>query len=67
MLEATFHLIFILSALFVVGLLALVGMLILLFTSPEPTRTSVKATDILAREGYTDPPRIRRRKDLTRV
>lgn len=67
MLEATFSLMFILSALFVVGLFALMGMLILLFTSPEPTHTSVKATDILAREGYTGPPRIRRRKDLTHV
>lgn len=67
MLTVTFYLMLILSALFVVGLLALMGMLILLFTSPKPTHTSVKATDILAREGYTDPPRIRRRLELAHV
>lgn len=67
MFGVTLYLILILSALFVVGLFALMGMLILLFMSPETTHTSVKATDILAREGYTDPPRIRRRKELAHV
>lgn len=67
MLTVTFYLMLILSALFVVGLFALMGMLILLFTSPKSAHTSVKATDILAREGYADPPRIRRRKELAHV
>lgn len=66
MLKAIFFLLLALSAMFAIGFFAIMGVLDLLAKSSESTRTSVKAADILAREGYNIPPRTRRRKDLAR-
>lgn len=64
MLKITFFIILALSAVFVLGLFAIACMFVLLYKSSEITYTPVKASDILAREGYTAPPRTRRRKEL---
>lgn len=66
MLKFTFFLLLALSAMFAIGFFAVMGVIVLLAKSSESTRTSVKAVDILAREGYDMPPRTRRRKDLAR-
>lgn len=66
MFKVTFFTLLFLSALFVIGFLAIMAMFDLLVKSQGVTRTSVKAVDILAREGYDMPPRTRRRKDLAR-
>ena len=65
MLQDTFFLI--LSAMFAFGFSTLVGMFVLLHNSSQLATASVKASDILSREGYDTPPRTRRRKELAYV
>lgn len=69
MLKVTFFFILALFAMFAIGFLAIMAMFDLVYKSPELTRTrnTVKAVDILAREGYVGPPRTRRRRDLAHV
>lgn len=67
MFKVTFFSLLFLSALFAIGFLAIMGMFALVYKSQEFAYTPVKAADILAREGYTAPPRTRRRKDLAHV
>ena len=67
MFKVTFFSLLFLSALFAIGFLAIMGMFALVYKSQEFAYTPVKAADILAREGYTAPPRTRRRKDLAYV
>ena len=66
MFKVTFFSLLFLSALFAIGFLAIMGMFSLVYKSQGLAHTPVKAADILAREGYTAPPRTRRRKVLAR-
>lgn len=67
MLKVTFFLILALFAMFAFGFIAIMAMFDLIYKAPELTRNSVRAVDILAREGYDIPPRTRRRKELAYV
>lgn len=67
MLKVTFFLILALFAMFAIGFIAIMATFDLIYKAPELTRKSVRAVDILAREGYDIPPRTRRRKELAHV
>ena len=67
MLKFTFFFLLALFAMFAIGFIAILAMFDLIYKAPELTRNSVRAVDILAREGYNAPPRTRRRKDLAHV
>lgn len=65
MLQDIFFLI--LSALFAFGFSILMATFVLIYKTPNIVTASVKASDILSREGYDTPPRTRRRKELAYV